>query len=110
MPSAMMGKAVAASICDMMQGKSTEATHTSSMAEMGAACVASAGKGLFSGTAAAMTVYPVIPDFEKYPGTGRDIDMTSGELGLAAHWVKHILHFGFLWKAKMLPGWTLIPE
>jgi len=110
MPSAMMGKAVVASICDMMQGKTTEPTHTSSMAEMGAACVASAGKGLFSGTAAAMTVYPVIPDFEKYPGTGRDLDMTSGELGLAAHWVKHILHFGFLWKAKMLPGWTLIPE
>jgi len=110
MPSAMMGKAVAASICDMIKEGATEPTHTASMAEMGAACVASAGKGLFSGTAAAMTVYPIVPDFEKYPGTGRDINGTSGEIGLAAHWVKHILHYVFIWKAKLRPGWTLIPE
>ncbi len=109
MPSAMMGKAVANSICDMING-ATEPTHTACMAEMGAACVASAGKGLFTGTAAAMTVFPIIPDFEKYPGTGRDIDGTTGEIGLAAHWVKHLLHFAFIWKAKLKPGWTLIPE
>ncbi len=110
MPSAMMGKAVAASICDMIKGKTNEPTHTASMSEMGAACVASAGKGLFNGTAAAMTVYPIIPDFEKYPGTGRDLNGTTGEIGLAAHWVKHILHHAFIWKAKLKPGWTLIPE
>jgi sulfide:quinone oxidoreductase len=109
MPSAMMGKAVANSICDMIKG-AKEPTHTACMAEMGAACVASAGKGLFSGTAAAMTVYPIIPDFEKYPGTGRDLNGTTGELGLAAHWVKHLLHYAFIWKAKLKPGWTLIPE
>jgi len=110
MPSAMMGKAVAASICDMIKNGTTEATHTSSMAEMGAACVASAGKGLFNGTAAAMTVFPIIPDFETYPGTGRDINGTTGEIGLAAHWVKHLLHHAFIWKAQLKPGWTLIPE
>ncbi len=110
MPSAMMGKAVVSSIVDMMKGKATEPTHTSSMAEMGAACVASAGKGLFSGTAAAMTVFPIVPDFKKYPGTGRDINGTTGEIGLAAHWVKHLLHHAFIWKAKLKPGWTLIPE
>lgn len=109
MPSAMMGKAVANSVCDMIKG-ATEPTHTACMAEMGAACVASAGKGLFSGTAAAMTVYPIVPNFEKYPGVGRDMNGTTGELGLAAHWVKHILHHVFLWKAKLKPGWTLIPE
>jgi len=109
MPSAMMGKAVAQSIVDMIKG-AEEPTHTASMSEMGAACVASAGKGLFNGTAAAMTVYPIVPDFEKYPGVGRDMNGTSGELGLAAHWVKHILHHLFLWKAKLKPGWTLIPE
>ena len=109
MPSAMMGKAVARSIVDMING-ATEPTHTASMSEMGAACVASAGKGIFSGTAAAMTVFPVVPDYEKYPGTGRDIDGTTGEIGLAAHWVKHLLHFAFIWKAKLKPGWTLIPE
>jgi len=110
MPSAMMGKAVALSVRDMMEGTATEPKHTACMAEMGAACVASAGKGLFSGTAAAMTVYPIIPDFEKYPGVGRDMNGTTGELGLAAHWVKHLLHHAFLWKAQLKPGWTLIPE
>jgi len=110
MPSAMMGKAVAQSVVEMMEGKATEPTHTACMSEMGAACVASAGKGLFTGTAAAMTVYPIVPDFEKYPGTGRDLNGTTGELGLAAHWVKHILHHLFLWKAKLKPGWKLIPE
>ncbi|RUM62654.1 MAG: NAD(P)/FAD-dependent oxidoreductase [Sulfurimonas sp.] len=110
MPSAMMGKAVARSVCDMIQGVSETPTHTANMSKMGAACVASAGKGLFNGTAAAMTVYPIIPDFEKYPGTGRDINGTTGEIGLAAHWVKHLLHYAFIWKAQLKPGWTLIPE
>jgi sulfide:quinone oxidoreductase len=110
MPSAMMGKAVAASICDMIKGKSDKPTHTAKMSEMGAACVASTGKGLFSGTAAAMTVYPVVPDYEKFPETGRDQSLTFGEVGLAGHWIKHILHHLFLWKAKLKPGWTLIPE
>ena len=110
MPSAMMGKAVVASIRDMILDGAKEPTHTASMSEMGAACVASAGKGLFTGTAAAMTVYPVVPDYEKYPGVGRDLEYTSGEIGLAAHWVKHILHHIFIYKAKLLPGWTLIPE
>ena len=110
MPSAMMGKAVVASIRDMILDGAKEPTHTASMAEMGAACVASAGKGLFTGTAAAMTVYPVVPDYEKYPGVGRDLEYTTGEIGLAAHWVKHILHHVFIYKAKLLPGWTLIPE
>jgi sulfide:quinone oxidoreductase len=108
MPSAMMGKAVASSIRDMING-ATEPTHTASMAEMGAACVASAGKGLFSGTAAAMTMYPVIPDYDKYE-YGRDLNGTFGMIGLAGHWVKHILHHAFIYKAKLKPGWTLIPE
>lgn len=109
MPAAMIGKAVAMSIRDMIEG-ATEPIHTASMAEMGAACVASTGKGLFNGTAAALTVYPVVPDFEKYPGLGRDLNYTFGEIGLAGHWIKQILHYGFLYKAKMKPGWKMIPE
>lgn len=109
MPSAMMGKAVARSIHDMIKG-AKEPTHMASMSQMGAACVASAGKGLFSGTAAAMTVYPIVPDYEKYPGVGRDMHGTSGEIGLAAHWIKNLLHYAFIWKAKLKPGWTIIPE
>ena len=110
MPSGIIGKAVAHSICDRILKGETAPLHEASMANMGAACVASAGKGLFSGTAAAMTIYPVVPDFDKYPGTGRDVDYTFGEIGLAGHWIKHILHHLFLWKAELKPGWTLIPE
>jgi sulfide:quinone oxidoreductase len=109
MPSGIIGKAVAHSICDMINNPDAK-PHEASMAEMGAACVASAGKGLTGGTAAALTVYPVVPDFEKYPGLGRDLNYTFGEIGLAGHWIKHILHHMFIYKAKLKPGWTLIPE
>ncbi|WP_353662642.1 FAD-dependent oxidoreductase [Hydrogenimonas sp. SS33] len=110
MPSGIIGKTVAMSIRDMIEKGADKPTHHASMAEMGAACVASAGKHLTQGMAAALTVYPVVPDFEKYPGIGRDLDYTFGEIGLAGHWIKHILHHMFLYKAKLKPGWTLIPE
>ncbi len=110
MPSGIIGKAVAMSISELITKGANAHLHEASMAEMGAACVASAGKGMFDGQAAAMTVYPVVPDFDKYPGTGRDTDYTFGEIGLAGHWIKHILHYMFIYKAKLKPGWTLIPE
>ena len=109
MPSAMIGKAVARSIADMIGG-AEKPTHTASMAEMGAACVASAGASLFTGTAASMTVFPIVPDFERYPETGRDQRRTFGEIGLAGHWIKILLHHLFLYKARLRPGWRLIPE
>lgn len=109
MPSATIGKAVANSIRDMVKG-AQEPTHTASMAEMGAACVASVSHGFFKGGAAAMTVFPVVPDFEKYPEYGRDTNLTFGEIGLAGHWIKKMLHYMFLHKAKLYPGWRLIPE
>ena len=76
---------------------------------MGAACVASAGKGLLSGTAATITMYPLVPDYEKYE-FGRDLSYTTGEIGLAGHWLKHLLHHMFIYKAKCKPFWSLIPE
>jgi sulfide:quinone oxidoreductase len=109
MPSAMIGKAVASSIVDMIRGADAP-THTASMAEMGAACVASAGANPFTGTAASMTVYPIVPDFERYPEYGRDKDRTFGEIGLAGHWIKILLHHLFLYKARLRPGWRRIPE
>lgn len=109
MPSAMIGKAVAGSITDMLKGAKSP-TRTASMAEMGAACVASAGSNPFTGTAAALTVFPIIPDYEKYPEFGRDIEYTFGEIGLAGHWIKILLHHLFLYKARMRPGWAMIPE
>ena len=109
MPSAMIGKAVASSIVDMIRGADAP-THTASMAEMGAACVASAGANPFTGTAASMTVFPIVPDFERYPEYGRDKDRTFGEIGLAGHWIKILLHHLFLYKARLRPGWRRIPE
>ncbi|QDV07086.1 Pyridine nucleotide-disulfide oxidoreductase [Planctomycetes bacterium Poly30] len=108
-PSAMIGKVVAGTIVDRIQGKSV-APRAASMAEMGAACVASAGANPFTGTAASMVVYPIVPDFERFPQTGRDTNLTYGEIGLAGHWIKILLHHMFLHKAKLRPGWQLVPE
>jgi len=110
MPSAMIGRLVAKNIKIMIDNENLESEHKLSMAEMGAACVASTGKGFFNGTAASMTVFPVVPDFKKYPKYGRDLSLTFGEVGLAGHWIKHLLHHLFIYKAKLKPGWTLIPE
>ncbi|MBK1723331.1 NAD(P)/FAD-dependent oxidoreductase [Thiocystis violacea] len=109
MPSATIGKAVAGSIRDMLKGASAP-THTASMAEMGAACVASTGSDIFKGTAATMTVFPVVPDYETYPEYGRDMDLTFGEIGLAGHWMKYILHHVFIYQAKLRPGWSILPD
>ncbi len=110
MPSAMIGKAVAKNITEMIRGGVSSPRHSASMAEMGAACVASAGANPFTGTAASITVYPIVPDYERYPEYGRDISQTFGEIGLAGHWIKILLHHMFLYKARLRPGWSLIPE
>ncbi len=110
MPSGIMGRQVAYSIADMIRGGATTPTHLASMANMGAACIASAGAGFRKGSAAAMTMYPVVPDYVRFPVHGRSLKDTFGEVGLAAHWVKHLLHFLFIYKAKARPGWSLLPE
>jgi sulfide:quinone oxidoreductase len=111
MPSGAMGKAVALSIVDMIRSGSDVPTHTASMAELSAACIASMGVGNLSGSAAAMTMTPIVPDVLRQPeGAGRELGATTGEVGLAAHWVKRLLHSAFLYKAKAYPFWYLIPE
>ena len=110
MPSGVMGREVARSITDMIRSGSVQPTHRASMADMGAACVASAGTGLRHGSAAAMTMYPIVPDHQRFPQSGRSLKDTYGEIGLAGHWVKHLLHYLFIYKAKAKPGWHLIPE
>ena len=109
MPSATTGRVVARSIADKMLGIEGP-LHGASMAELGAACVASSGASLLKGTAASMTVFPIVPDFERYPKYGRDLKYTTGEIGLAGHWIKVLLHYMFLYKAHLRFGWWLIPE
>lgn len=105
-----MGRQVARSIADMLDRGATAPTHRASMAQMGAACVASAGAGTRKGSAAAMTMFPVVPDYATYPEHGRSLTDTTGEIGLAGHWIKHMLHHLFIYKAKGRPGWFFIPE
>ncbi len=110
MPSGVIGRIVAENIAHIIKTGKKEFPHKASMAKMGAACIVSAGYGLRNGSAATMTVFPIIPDFEKYPEWGRDITYTVGEAGLAGHWIKLSLHIFFLYKAKAKPFWWLIPE
>src|SRR5665213_417269 len=110
MPSGIMGKLAATNIAAMIAKGDAVQVRSASMADMAAACVASAGSGLRHGSAASMTMYPVVPDVVKYPGTGRSLKDTFGEIGLAGHWIKLALHYLFIYKAKARPGWHLIPE
>ncbi len=81
MPSGVMGKTAALTIVDRIKHGDDRPAHEASMATMGAACVASAGAGMRRGSAAAMTMMPVVPDYTAYP-TGRDLADTRGEIGL----------------------------
>jgi sulfide:quinone oxidoreductase len=110
MPSAVMARTVAESIYGMIELGLPGPTRTASLAEVGASCVASAGASWLHGTAASMTMFPVVPDFQRYPEYGRDLRFTFGEIGSAGHWIKKILHHMFLYKARARPGWWLIPE
>lgn len=110
MPSGTQGKVVAQTIIDRLTSGDPSTTHAASMAKMGAACIASIGTGLRKGAAATITMSPIVPDRERFPDTGRDPHFTFGEIGLAGHWLKRLLHTLFIYKAKARPGWWLIPE
>ena len=105
-----MGKTAILSIQALIKSGVDADVASASMSDMGAACVASAGSGMKLGSAASMTMYPVVPDYVKYPNTGRSLDDTYGEIGLAGHWIKLLLHYMFIYKAKARFGWFLIPE
>ncbi len=110
MPSGVMGKIVAQNITTWIKTGKPTFKHRASMAKMGAACIVSAGYGLLKGNSATMTVSPIVPDWEKFPKWGRDINKTVGEPGLAGHWLKLFMHYMFLHKAKGYPFWYLLPE
>ena len=51
-----------------------------------------------------------MPDCERFPEYGRDLDRTFGEIALAGHWIKIMLRHMFLYEAPAPAGWNLIPE
>jgi sulfide:quinone oxidoreductase len=110
MPSGVIGKIVALNLVEQIKNGRMNLKHKASMGRMGAACIVSAGFGMIKGNAATMTVFPIVPDWEKYPQWGRDLNYTVGEAGLAGHWIKLFLHYMFIHKAKGYPLWWLIPE
>lgn len=110
MPSGVIGKIVAENIALFIKKGIKEHKHTASMGRMGAACIVSAGYSMTKGLGATMTVSPIVPDWDKYPEWGRDINATIGEVGLAGHWIKLFLHYMFIHKAKGYPFWWLLPE
>lgn len=110
MPSGVIGKIVAENLAEGIRTGTFEHKHTANMGRMGAACIVSAGYSMTKGLGATMTVSPVVPDWEKYPEWGRNINSTVGEIGLAGHWIKLFLHYMFLHKAKGYPFWWLLPE
>ncbi len=108
MPSAIIGKIVSDNIVHMIKSGKNEIIERGAMSNMGAACVASSGYGNITGSAVTMMIEPIVPDFDKYPEYGRRLSPAS--MGLSGHWIKKILHHMFIYKAKMLPGWSFIPE
>lgn len=110
MPSGVIGKIVALNIVERVRTGRTDFKHKASMGKMGAACVVSAGFSMLKGNAATMTVFPIVPDWQKFPEWGRDLNYTIGEAGLAGHWIKLFLHYMFIHKAKGYPFWWLLPE
>ncbi len=108
MASGIMGRTVAENIADQVHGKAP--SHHARMSEMPAACIASMGKSIWSGSAASIIMTPVARDFERYPKYGRDLGLCDLDVGLAGAWTKRALHSAFLWKLQAKPGWHLIPE
>ena len=110
MPSGVIGKIIALNIANMIKKGTTEHKHKASMSRMAAACIVSAGYGIRKGKAATMTVSPIVPDWDKYPEWGRDLNATVGVVGVSGHWLKLFLHYLFMHKAKGYPFWWLLPE
>jgi len=110
MPSGVIGKVIALNIAHIIKTGKHEIKHRASMSRMAAACIVSAGYGIRKGKAATMTVSPIVPDWDKYPEWGRDLNATVGVVGLSGHWIKLFLHYMFMHKAKGYPFWWLLPE
>ncbi len=109
MVSGIIGRIVAKNIIDLIQ--KGRMTHSERMTEMAAACIASMGDSLWDGSAATIMIYPVVPDFRRYPNEyGRDLFVTHMEMGLGGAWMKRMIHSTFMHKLRGRFGWKLIPE
>ncbi|NTU80052.1 MAG: FAD-dependent oxidoreductase [Chloroflexales bacterium] len=91
MIASIIGRVAALNILSMIE--QGQATHHERMSEMFAACVASMGGSLWDGEAATIIIYPVVPDYQRYPNAeGRDMFVTHMELGTGGAWMKRLVH------------------
>jgi len=105
--SELTGKAAALNIADMIEGR--EPSHTASMAETSGMCVASLKDSATKGMACTIGIYPVVRNRQRYPEFGRDIDLSTVDMGLAGAWLKKGLHHAFLYKLSAKPMYKYLP-
>jgi sulfide:quinone oxidoreductase len=112
MISCIIGKLLADNISAMIVHGDQTLRNRIPMSSMPAVCVASQKNSLWSGSAIMVALYPVVPDYKKYSREhgGRDMSVTTYEIGKASAWNKLILHYVFLYKMAAKPGWRMIPE
>ncbi len=109
MAAGIIGRLVALNIVSLVT--TGQMVHQERMTEMYGACIASADPCLWRGSALTMLLYPVVPNFIRYPESfGRDPFITRLESGLAGAWIKRIVHTTMYYKAQAYPGWQFIPE
>jgi sulfide:quinone oxidoreductase len=105
--SELTGKAAALNVAEMIQGR--EPCHTASLAETPGLCIASLKNSWAHGSAATIGIQPIVRNRAAYPGTGRNANVCSVEIGLAGAWLKKGLHHAFLYKLSAKPMWKYIP-
>lgn len=108
----IIGKLLAENISAMVKQGTTVPPKGISMSSMPAVCVASQRKSIVDGSAIMVALYPVVPNYETFgrENGGRDMSVTTYEIGRASAWIKRILHHLFLYKMAAKPGWSWIPE
>lgn len=109
MVSGIIGRLVAKNIIGLIQeGK---ISYQERMTEMFTTCIASMGHSLWSGSAVSVIVYPVVPNYLRFPNSyGRDESITHLEKGLSCAWIKRIIHMSMIYKLRSRFGWQIIPE
>ena len=109
MVSGIIGRLVAKNIIGLVQGN--RISYQERMTEMFTACIASTGHSLLNGSAVSVIVYPVVPNYLRFPNRyGRDESITHLKIGLSSAWIKRIIHTTMFYKASSRFGWQFIPE
>ncbi len=107
--SATIGRLIARNIAQYVREE--RMTHAERLSEMLSLFSVQLGGKKLKGEAFLAVIYPVFPDIRKYPNEGgRDLFVSEIEVGLAANWMRRIIHESYIYKYKRKFGWRIIPE